>query len=167
MKKLPMISLLIVPYAVIIVCYQLNLDMTIGLCIYGALLLFNIVYAFLLPGLGFDGKQLMFWNLLLKLCNIPLVTLIRLFALVMVLAGGKSMEDDRLTLVLITLLVLFVVRLSSAVFGISGYRWCRKNGTLSQTGVIVSSVIQLVPFIDVIGSVLCYIMFRKDGQTEK
>ena len=53
MKKLPMILLLIVPYATLIICYQANLDITVGLCVYGALLLFNMVYAFLLPRLGF------------------------------------------------------------------------------------------------------------------
>ena len=49
MKKAPMIALLIVPYATLILCYQANLDITIGLCVYGALLFFNMVYAFLLP----------------------------------------------------------------------------------------------------------------------
>ena len=37
-----MIALLIVPYATLIICYQENLDITIGLCVYGALLFFNI-----------------------------------------------------------------------------------------------------------------------------
>lgn len=49
MKKAPMIALLIVPYTTLILCYQANLDITIGLCIYGILLFFNMVYAFLLP----------------------------------------------------------------------------------------------------------------------
>ena len=70
MKKVPMIALLIVPYATLILCYQANLDITIGLWVYGALLLFNMVYAFLLPRLGFKVKQILFWNLLLKLCNL-------------------------------------------------------------------------------------------------
>ena len=56
MKKAPMIALLIVPYATLIICYQANLDITIGLCVYGTLILFNMVYAFLLPGLGFKVK---------------------------------------------------------------------------------------------------------------
>ena len=51
MKKVPMILLMVVPYAVLIVCYQMNLDMTIGVGLYGVLLLFNLVYAFLLPRL--------------------------------------------------------------------------------------------------------------------
>ena len=165
MKKLPMILLLIVPYAVLIVCYQMNLDMTIGVGLYGVLLLFNLVYAFLLPRLGFNGKQILRWNLVIKLCNIPLVNLIRVFTLVMVLVGGKRLQDKSVSMVLVALLVLFVVRLSSAVFGISGFRWCRKYGSLSKVGLVASSIVQFIPCIDVIGSILCYIMFRKEGQS--
>lgn len=34
MKKVPMILLLIVPYATLIICYQANLDITVGVCVY-------------------------------------------------------------------------------------------------------------------------------------
>ena len=166
MKKVPMILLMVVPYAVLIVCYQMNLDMTIGVGLYGVLLLFNLVYAFLLPRLGFNGKQILRWNLVIKLCNIPLVNLFRVFTLVMVLVGGKRLQDKSVSMVLVALLVLFVVRLSSAVFGISGFRWCRRYGTISKGGMVAASVVQFLPMADVIGSILCYIMFRKDGQTK-
>ena len=43
MKKLPILLLLTVPYAVRVVCYQANWDFSIGLCIYGAVLAFNLV----------------------------------------------------------------------------------------------------------------------------
>ena len=61
-----------------------------GLVICGAFLLFNMVYAFLLPKLGFNGTQILRWNLLLKLCQIPLISLILLFALVMAMVGGEG-----------------------------------------------------------------------------
>ena len=88
MKKIPMIALMVAPYAVLIACYQLTLDITFGVCVYAALLLFNLFYAFQMPKLGFQGKQMLFWNMLMKLCNIPLVNLIRVFTLVMVLIGA-------------------------------------------------------------------------------
>ena len=71
MKKVPMIALLIMPYTTLIICYQANLDITVGGCVYG---------------------------------------------------------------------------------------------TLSKAGAIVSSIAQFIPCVDVIGSILCYIMFRKEGQ---
>ena len=75
MKKLPMILLLIAPYAIYFLCDRTNMDFAIGLYIYAAILIFNMVYAFLMPKLNFNGKQLLFWNLLIKLCNIPLVVI--------------------------------------------------------------------------------------------
>ena len=164
MKKIPMIALMVAPYAVLIVCYQLTLDITFGVCVYAALLLFNLFYAFQMPKLGFQGKQMLFWNMLMKLCNIPLVNLVRVFTLVMVLIGGEKLQDQSVWMVLIALLLLFLVRLSSAVFGISGFRWYRKYGTLSKAGAVASSVVQLLPCVDVIGAIICYIMYRKDGQ---
>ena len=166
MKKVPMILLLIVPYATLIICYQANLDMTIGLCVYAALLLFNMVYAFLLPGLGFRVRQILFWNLLLKLCNIPLLLLILVATVVMMMVGGEGLRDEVASMVLIAWLSCCLIQLSSAVFGISGFRWCRKYGTLSKAGAIVSSIAQFIPCVDVIGSILCYIMFRNEGQTD-
>lgn len=162
MKKVPMIALLIVPYATLIICYQADLDITVGACLYAALLLFNMVYAFLLPRLGFNGKQILFWNLLLKLWNIPLVLMILLVTLVTSLVGGEGIRDEVASMALTAWLACCLIRLSSAMFGISGFRWCRKYGTLSQAGVIASSVAQFIPCIDVIGSILCYIMFCKE-----
>ena len=166
MKIVPMIALLIMPYTTLIICYQANLDITVGLWVYRALLLFNMVYAFLLPKLGFKAKQILFWNLLLKLCNIPLILLIFVVTLVMMMVGGEGIRDEAASMALIALLSCCLIQLSSVVFGISGFRLCRKYGTLSKAGVIASSIAQLIPCVDVIGSILCYIMFRREGQPD-
>ncbi len=166
MKKIPMILLLIAPGATIAICYLLDLDLMPGLVVCGAILAFNMVYAFWLPKLGFSGKQILFWNLLLKLCNIPLILLIFVVTLVMMMVGGEGIRDEAASMVLIAWLSCCLIQLSSTMFGISGFRWCRKYGTLSKAGAIVSSIAQFIPCVDVIGSILCYIMFRKEGQTD-
>lgn len=51
MKRVPMILLLIAPYVILVTYYQMPMDMTVPIFIYGALVLFNMVYAFLLPKL--------------------------------------------------------------------------------------------------------------------
>lgn len=166
MKKLPMILLLIAPSTTIAVCYLLNLDLMPGLVICGAILAFNMVYAFWLPRLGFNGKQILFWNLLLKLCNIPLILLIFVVTLVMMMVGGEGIRDEVSSMVLIAWLSCCLIQISSAMFGISGFRWCHQYGTLSKAGMIASSVAQFIPCVDVIGSILCYIMFRKEGRPD-
>jgi hypothetical protein len=122
-----------------------------------------MVYAFLLPKLGFSGKQILFWNLLLKLSQVPLISLILLLTLVMAMVGGEGIG----AVVIAALLVCWLLMLSSSVYGISGFLWCHKYGTLSKVGMIASMIAQLIPCVDVIGSILCYIMFRKEGKTKQ
>ena len=51
-------------------------------------------------------------------------------------------------LVIVVLLACWLIQLSSAMFGISGFRWCHQYGTLSKAGMIASSVVQLIPCVD-------------------
>ena len=163
MKRIPMILLLLAPGATLAICYLADLDLTPGLFVCGAILILNMVYAFLLPRLGFNGQQIMFWNLLLKLCQVPLISLILLFVLVMAMVGGEGIG----AVVIAVLLVCWLLMLSSSVYGISGFLWCHKYGTLSKAGMIASMIAQLIPCVDVIGSILSYIMFRKEGKTKQ
>ena len=163
MKRIPMILLLVAPGATLAICYLADLDLTPGLFVCGAIILFNMVYAFLLPGFGFKVKQILFWNLLLKLCQIPLISFILLFTFVMAMVGGEGIGS----IVIVALLICWLLQLSSSVFGISCFLWCHKYGTLSKAGMIASMIAQLIPCVDVIGSILCYIMFRKEGPSIK
>lgn len=161
-----MITLLAVPYVILIVCSFTNLDFSIGLYIYGSILAFNMVYAFLMPKFGANGKQLLFWNLLLKLCHIPLVLLILVFTLIMTVIGGEGIHDEVPAMIMIALLSCYMLQISSAMFGISGFLWCRKYGRLPAVAVVFSTIAQLTPCVDIVGSILCYILFRKKGQTD-
>ena len=102
----------------------------------------------------------MFWNLLLKLCQLPLISLILLLVLVMVMVGGEGIGSVAVA----ALLACWLIQLSASMFGISGFLWCHKYGTLSKAGMIASIIAQLIPCVDVIGSILCYILFRKEKQ---
>lgn len=164
MKKIPMILLLIAPWAILALCGLAGMDLAPGLFVYGAFLLFNMVYAFVLPKLGFNGKQLLFWNLLLKLLHIPVILLILLVLLITTLVGGETVLTNAPFVIPAMLLACYVLQLSSAMFGISGFIWCGKYGNVSAAGVVASTIVQLIPGVDVIGSILCYIMFRKDGE---
>ena len=62
MKRIPMIFLLMAPGITLAICYLADLDLRPGLFVCGAILIFNMVYAFRLPRFGFNGKQILFWN---------------------------------------------------------------------------------------------------------
>ena len=79
-----------------------------------------MVYAFLMPKLKFNEKQLLFWNLLIKLCHIPLVVIILLAALITLLIGGEAMRDAVPSVVLIAFSSCYMLQLSSAIYSAAG-----------------------------------------------
>jgi len=159
MKKIPMLLLLIAPYAFgIFMMYSVgnNTNLRAGIILYLLVLLLNMVYALILPRFGFDGEQLLFWSMLLKLCNIPIYLFI--FAIVL------------LTHVLsITLIPIFFVfdyslLLSSSAYGISGVLNSYKSKKVSLLTLIANIFAQLIFCIDVFSSIYCYTKVRKSSK---
>ena len=94
MKKIPIIMMLIAPYFLFGMYMAENLELlSIGLLAFGIIMLFGSVYAFFLPRMGFSGKQILFWSMLLKICNIPIflfIFSIGLFLFVVIIQCGKE-----------------------------------------------------------------------------
>lgn len=161
MKKMPMMLLLIAPYALIVSCFLEQPIITdgisgVGFVLFAAVLLLNMIYAFMLPHLGFEGKQILFWNMLLKLCNIPVFLLVFLIVLL----------THVLILPLIPLLFLFdyFLLLPSTMYGISGMLSCYRSRNLSLTTLIVNAVAQFIFCVDVLSAVYCYMKVRRSSQ---
>ena len=157
MKKIPMLLLLIAPYAFgLFMMYSVgnNTNLRAGIIVYLFVLLLNMVYAFILPRFGFDGEQILFWSMLMKLCNIPIYLFI--FAIVLL--------THVLSISLIPILFAFdySLLLSSSAYGISGMLNCFKNKKLSLTTLVVNVIAQFVFCFDVFSSIYCYRKVRKD-----
>lgn len=152
MKKIPMLLLLTTPY-ILIVSIIADSVSSIVLFLFATVLVLNMVYAFILPRLGFDGKQILFWNMLLKLCNIPVFLLVFLIVLL----------THVLILPLLPFLLLFdyFLLLSTTMYGISGLRSCYKSGNISLTTLIVHTIAQFLFCVDVFSAVYCYIKVCK------
>ncbi len=71
MKKIPMFLLMIAPCAFAWLFFHSGPSAALILS-YLSILLFNILYPLFLPRLNFSGQRLLFWDMLLKLWNIPL-----------------------------------------------------------------------------------------------
>ncbi len=114
-----------------------------------------MVYAFLLPRLGFDGRRILFWNLLLKLCNIPVYLFVFAVALV----------TNVLIIPMLPFLFLFdyALLLASTMYGISGLLCCCREGKVSRKTLVIHSVAQCFFCVDVFSAVYCYIKTRNRG----
>ena len=155
MKKIPMIIMLIAPYFLFGIYMAENLELlSIGLLAFGIIMLLGAVYSFFLPRIGFSGKQILFWSMLLKICNIPVflfIFAVGLFLFVVIIP-------------LIPLLVLFdlFLLLSTSMYGINGIIQCGKERCLSKKEVLINIVLHFIFCADVFSSIYCYIRSRKN-----
>ena len=158
MKNIPMLLLLLCPYLYVGYCLARGLDSAalwiwLGGCL--LLLLPNMVYAFLLPRLQYRGSQVLFWNMLLKICHIPLYLLVFFLALFL----------HVLILPLLPLLLLFdySLLLSTSMYGVSGILCCRRSGHFTRRAAAVQILLQLLFCLDVCSAVYCFLRARRAG----
>ena len=155
MKNIPMMLMLIAPYVLFGMYMAENLQfLSIGFIVFGIIMVFGGAYAFFLPRMGFGGKQILFWSMLLKICNIPIflfIFAVGLFLFVVIIP-------------LIPLLVLFdlFLLLSTSMYGINGIIQCGKEKCLSKKVVMINVVLHFIFCADVISSIYCYIRSGKN-----
>ena len=150
-----MIIMLVAPYFLFGMYMAENLQLlSIGLIAFGIIMTFGAVYAFFLPRMGFGGKQILFWSMLLKICNIPIFLFVFAMGLLLFVV----------IIPLIPLLVLFdlFLLLATSMYGINGIIQCGKERCLSPKVVGINIVLHFIFCADVISSVYCYIRSRKN-----
>ena len=162
-----MILLLAAPYLfflTIIVLSQLSytqaMEMTLGSIgyPYAAMLLLiflpNMIYAFILPRRGYTPQQLLFWDMLLKLCYIPLY--------ILVFIAGMLLAGTIIGLGLIPFFMLFdyLLLLPSTMYGVSGLRQAYKAGLLSKGAQVGNSILHFFFCLDVLSAVIVFITVK-------
>lgn len=118
----------------------------------------NMVCAFLLPRLGVTPKQLLFLNMVIKLCNIPLF--------VGGIVGALLLTQSSDMMIVVMLLFFFVpfdysLLLPFSMYGISGIWQHYRNGTFSAVETAVNIILHVFFCIDVLSPIYCYIRARK------
>ncbi len=155
MKKIPMLLLLAAPYLFLAVCAAKGLGGAVFLTwalLCALIFLPNIVYAFILPKLGYRGKQLLFWSLLLKLANIPVYALVILIVLLL--------HIFILPLVWFLILFDYSLLLPSSMYGVSGIVACCRDGNLSKDRAAANIIMQFIFCLDVVSAAYCYVKVR-------
>ena len=158
MKKLPMILLLTAPYVLLLgffgsVSADSDGPALAGLSFFLVCLLCGMVYAFAMPRLGFTARQILFWNMVLKLGFIPFYVFILLIVLV-----TNVMLIPALPFILF---VEYLLLLSSGMYGISGLKCAYTNGRVSKIFLVVNIAAHLCFCMDVVSAVFCYRKLKK------
>lgn len=158
MKQLPMILHLIAPYVLLLgffwaIAADSDGPALAGLTYFLVCLLCSMVYAFVMPRLGFTGRQILLWNMVLKLNFIPfyaIVFLTVLFTNVMIIP-----------ILPFILFVEYLLLLSSGMYGVSGLKCAYQSGSVSKTFLVVNIAAHLCFCLDVFSAVFCYAKLKK------
>lgn len=168
-QAFPMMLLLFMPYLFVVIfggmlfLYGLsNMVLGIALGMYGIICLIiflpNMIYAFILPKKGYTAKQILFWDMVLKICNIPIY--------ITVFLNGLLLAITPMGFLLIFILVIFdyILLLPSTMYGISGLIQARKKDFISKQKFIVHVIFHFMFCLDVISAVISYCSVRNEKE---
>ena len=157
-QKIPMVLLLLTPYLLlltVILSAGENIDRVPAAWGAACLLVFlpNMVYAFVLPRMGYKAEQMLFWSMVFKLCNIPLYGFVFLVGLLM----------NVFVIPLLPFLILFdySVLLPSSLYAVSGLVQARKDRRISAAALVLHGAMQFVFCLDVCSAVYLYLSLRE------
>lgn len=158
MKNIPMVVLLLMPWFVAVSSGTLSdIFGLVPFIIEGIVVLGCMIYAFFLPRLGYGGQQIMLWNMVLKLCNVPIFLM--LFAM-----GGIAYLLLSTEVGLLVLGIGYLLLLSSSMYGVSGLICSYKAGLISRKKFIVHIISHFLFFIDVLSSTYCFRIISKNSK---
>lgn len=154
-KSIPMFLLMAAPYLII---YVASLEKTkllsgdVWILLLFAVIFFNMFYPFLLRKMGYTAKQLLFWDMLIKIFHIPMFVVIFLGILMTIM----------LSFMVIPLAVLFdyIVVLTSSMYGVSGLGKAKGEGAAAGTYRIMMLVFHFIFCLDVVAAVWSYAHVR-------
>lgn len=162
LRALPMILLCFLPYL-----FLYGATRTEGKFLFPAMVwwyvsiaasVFCMVYAFLLPKFfGAFARQLLFWDMFVKICHVPLfVTIFVLYAMTIMISFYF--------LPLAWFIEYFIV-LSSSSLGISGLIRARRDGLVSGTFLGVNIFLHFLFCLDVVSAIWSYVHVRRTEKT--
>lgn len=158
-EELPLALLLAAPYAMLAggIVLLSHGKPWMALALWGLIVLLvfapGMLRAFLLPRRGWTARRLLFWNMLLKVCNIPFF--------LCVFFAGMMMSVFVIPLLLPLILIDYSVLLPSTMYGLSGLLQARREGHIGAKTLVIFGIMQFFFCLDVVSAVWMYASARK------
>jgi ABC-type multidrug transport system fused ATPase/permease subunit len=162
-RRIPTLLLLISPYLFFIIS-SINSNKlseeesdNFFFLLFGALILiflFNMVYPFVLAWRGEKASSLLFWDMILKLFNIPIYLANFFF--------GTFSALLPLGFVLTIIFVIFdyALLLPSTMYGVSGLIQAWREKKISLASAVFNSILHFIFCLDVISAIVMYIKVK-------
>ena len=157
-SNLPMLLMIAAPYIFLgcVLSYLFAPSVTlpiIGIALFLMIFLLNLSCPFLIFRSFSDEGYFLFWNMLIKLCHIPVFIVVFAIALI-----GNIM-----IIPLLPFLFLFdcLLLLSSTLYGLRGIQLARQNGIFFKSESILHTALHFFFCADVFSSIYCFLKMRR------
>ena len=119
----------------------------------------NMIYAWLLPKLGYNEEKILFLNMVLKLCFIPfnlIIFLLPIYALFLPIGFLVLIMVLGTPLGIFLIIFVYLCLITTSMYGIRGLWQAYKKKKITKGFMIVNMVMHLFFILDVISSVIIY-----------
>jgi len=123
----------------------------------------NMVYAFVLAKRGEKSTTLLFWDMLLKLCNIPIFVAVFLLGMLM----SMTLIQFAIVVVLVCAAFDYALLLPSTMYGISGLIQARREGKITTATFVINVILHFWLCTDVISAIVMYWKVSKKSKVEE
>lgn len=128
--------------------------------IYIVIVLINVIWLIYQTASGMSAQKLLFWNMLIKLCYIPVF----FFAFLAMLAGFATFLVGGIAMVIAMALIMLVFFIPPCFYGVCGCIRAAKEGTLNKALAVVFAILHCIGCIDVIIAIVAYCMVRSSNK---
>lgn len=120
----------------------------------------NMVYAFVLAKHGEKSTVLLFWDMLLKLCNIPIFIVVYIYGFIM------AIVPMGIFITVLLIIVDFSLLLPSSMYGVSGLIQARREGKITTATAVVNSILHLFFCADVISAIVMFCVVKARAKSK-
>lgn len=137
-----------------------NRMLVVAAVMYGVIVLTNIIWLIYQTASGISAQRLLFWNMLIKLCYIPVF----FYAFLTLLAGMAMFMFGGIIMIVMSLLALLLFFLPSCIYGLCGCIRAAKERTLNVVVAVAFGILHCIVCVDVVIAVVSYCMVRSNNK---
>lgn len=120
----------------------------------------NLVYPFILAKRGEKSTFLLFWDMLLKLCNIPV------YALIFLAGVGLSIHGIGIFFLPFFIIFDYLLLIPSSMYGVGGLLRACREGKITRKAAVMNGIAHFFFCLDVISAVVMFCLVKAKSRKQ-
>ena len=142
---------------------SVNLLLSVIGIFYVMIVLANIIYVIIWTCMGGDSQRILFWNMLMKICYIPIF----IGTFISILAGLCTFMVGGIALVAVMLVVDVILLIPPSIYGLCGCIRAAKEKNANVGLAVVMAIMHFIFCLDVVAAIVMYFVVRNKNRKRR